>query len=222
MQAFSVARSQTALPTAYRTGRARPAGRHAPPDRPMRSPCRPPRQVAVRHSRPCGSYSPHRCWPFLAGRPCRPSWPARPAWQLPARTAEPGRWLDTRRRPGHRLGGQRCRRRCCCPVRRRAARGPRRAGPAGLPDAGRVAVRPLEGPRQYDECPFAPGWRARSSCAWPNRPAGDNPTAAATTSDGRAGLYIDGRRGNQPASSHGRRYAQPDREQPGLTRRYPR
>ena len=81
---------------------------------------------------------------------------------------------------------------------------------------------PLEGKRRYDECPFVPGWRACSSCAWPDCPAGDNPTAAATTSDGRAGLHIDGRRGNQPASSHGRRYAQPDREQPSLTRRYPR
>ncbi len=95
-------------------------------------------------------------------------------------------------------------------------------GQRGLPDAGRAAVRPLEDQRKDDECPFAPGWRACSSCAWPNCPAGDNPTAAATTSGGRAGLYIDGRRGNQPASSHGRRYARPDREQPGLTRRYPR
>jgi len=42
MQAVSVARSQqTALPAAYRTDRAQPAGRHAPRDRPMRSPCHP-------------------------------------------------------------------------------------------------------------------------------------------------------------------------------------
>jgi hypothetical protein len=47
-------------------------------------------------------------------------------------------------------------------------------------------------------------------------------TVAATTLGGRAGLYIDGRPGNLPASSHGRRYAESDREQPGLTRRYPR
>jgi hypothetical protein len=42
VQAFSLARSQeTALPVAYRAGRARPAGRHAPPDRRMRSLCPP-------------------------------------------------------------------------------------------------------------------------------------------------------------------------------------
>jgi len=106
----------------------------------------------------------------------------------------------------------------CSPTRRWWSAMCRASGSARRrPGSGAAA-----GQRRYDECPFAPGWRACSSCAWPARPAGDNPTAAATTLAARAGLYIDGRRGNQPASSHGRRYAQPDREQPGLTRRYPR
>lgn len=34
------------MPVAYRTSRARPAGRYSPSDRRMRSPCRPPRQVS--------------------------------------------------------------------------------------------------------------------------------------------------------------------------------
>ena len=202
------------MPAGSRTGRARPAGRHAPPDRRMRSPCRSPRQVSgavqpaiwelsassvLKAMRPCGQ--PERRGGYRRGRP------------------DPGRWPDTRRRAGHRLGGQRSRDGDAvlfagAPLVVRDVPGQR-----GLPDAGRAAVRPLEGQRQDDECPFAPGWRACSSCAWPNCPAGDNPTAAATTLDGRAGLYIDGGRGNQPGSSHGRRHAQPDREQPRTPRR---
>ena len=53
-------------------------------------------------------------------------------------------------------------------------------GQRGLPDAGRAAVRPLEGQRQYDECPLvpaggravpAPGWTVRLAIFRPQRRA---------------------------------------------------
>ena len=164
------------MPVAYRTSKARPAGRYAPSDRRMRSPCRPPRQIsgAVQPAR--WSYS---LLTFPGGKAMPTLWPARPAWRLSTGTARSwtlaGHAASSRPSAG-RTAQPETVMLSCSPTRRswsatcRASGSARRRPGSGAATGRSAPIRRM---------PIRPGWRACSSCAWLDCPAGDIPAAAA-------------------------------------------